>query len=46
MSENLIKKLEEIKDLAWTIRGDWTDPRHECREIVRIADEAINEIKK
>ena len=25
-----------INKLSWDIRGDWTDPRHECREIQSI----------
>lgn len=30
--------LDKIAKLAWEIRGDWTDPRSECREIVRLSE--------
>lgn len=26
--------IDKISALAWQIRGDWTDPRSECRKIV------------
>ncbi len=30
--------LDKIAKLAWEIRGDWTDPRSECRDIVRLTE--------
>jgi hypothetical protein len=26
----------KISSLAWRIRNDWSDPRSECRDIVRL----------
>lgn len=34
--ETKVQVLEKIKALAWEIRNDWSDPRGECREIVRL----------
>jgi len=28
--------IDKISALAWQIRGDWTDPRGECRKIVAL----------
>ena len=33
--EEIINKIESF---AWEIRNDWSDPRSECREIVRLCD--------
>ena len=30
--------IEKIKALAWSIRNDWTDPRGECRTIVKLCE--------
>jgi len=30
--------IEKIKALAWQIRNDWTDPRGECRTIVKLCE--------
>jgi hypothetical protein len=44
--ENAFELPEETKDeiidkisaLAWQIRGDWSDPRSECRKIVELCE--------
>lgn len=28
--------IDKISALAWNIRNDWSDPRGECREIVKL----------
>lgn len=30
--------IEKISAYAWEIRNDWSDPRSECRDIVRLCD--------
>ena len=30
--------IEKIKALAWSIRNDWSDPRGECRTIVKLCE--------
>lgn len=30
--------IDKISALAWDIREDWSDPRTECREIVRLCE--------
>ena len=30
--------IDKISALAWQIRNDWSDPRSECREIVRLCE--------
>jgi len=30
--------IEKISALAWRIRNDWSDPRTECRYIVKLCD--------
>lgn len=42
MIEELIDK---IIDLAWEIRGDWSDPRAKCREIEDVCVELKKAIK-
>lgn len=41
-----IKTLLAIKELAYAIRCDWSDPRYECREIMDRCDELIKELEK
>jgi len=36
--ETPIEIIGKISALAWQIRSDWSDPRSECREIVRLCD--------
>jgi hypothetical protein len=38
----LREALEKCRDLFTEIRGDWSDPRSECREGWRIIDEALD----
>lgn len=33
-----VEILDKIAEMAWEIRNDWSDPRGECREIVRLAE--------
>lgn len=37
--------IDKIEALAWQIRNDWSDPRHECRKIVELS-EKLREFKK
>jgi len=30
--------INKIAALAWDIRSDWSDPRNECRAIVRLTE--------
>ena len=30
--------IEKISSLAWEIRGDWTDPRGECKQIIALCE--------
>ena len=30
--------IEKIYEMATSIRNDWSDPRSECREILRLCD--------
>ena len=30
--------IDKIEAMAWEIRNDWTDPRGECKEIVRLTE--------
>lgn len=34
--------IDKIEALAWNIRNDWTDPRGECRNIVRLCEKLKN----
>lgn len=36
--------IAKIRAIAWDIRGDWSDPRSECRKIVELCDK-LNSIK-
>ena len=36
--ETPMEIINKISALAWKIRGDWSDPRSECREIVSLCD--------
>ena len=38
--------IEKIEALAWQIRGDWTDPRGECRRIIEICNKLTELINK
>jgi hypothetical protein len=42
--ETFSEMLDKMSALAWCIRNDWSDPRHECREIVRISNKIKKEI--
>ncbi len=44
--EWLKPKLDKIGECTSEIRGDWTDPRDDCREIWRILSEIKAELKK
>ena len=39
-------KLTTISGLVGNIRGDWTDPRHDCREIWSILAEIETSLRK
>lgn len=30
--------IDKISALAWSIRNDWSDPRGECRTIVKLCE--------
>lgn len=30
--------IDKIEALAWNIRNDWSDPRSECRAIVKLCE--------
>ena len=30
--------ISKIEAMAWEIRNDWTDPRGECRTIIRLTE--------
>ena len=38
--------IEKIKALTWQIRGDWTDPRSECRRIIELCNKLTELINK
>lgn len=44
--EKLGEALKKCSSLFSEIRGDWTDPRHECREGWRIVSEALALLQK
>ncbi len=33
-----VEMINKIAALAWDIRSDWSDPRSECRAIVRLTE--------
>jgi hypothetical protein len=35
--------INKISALAWQIRGDWSDPRSECRKIVELCEKLKDE---
>lgn len=35
--ETLEQVVNKIEAMAWQIRNDWSDPRSECRSIVRLS---------
>lgn len=43
--EYIQPKLNKISELVGNIRGDWTDPRHDCREIWTILAEIAAKLK-
>lgn len=42
-NERMRAALKRCSDLFSEIRGDWTDPRNQCREGWRVIDEALGD---
>lgn len=44
--ETAVQIVDKIRSFASDIRGDWTDPRSECREIWRLCDVLKERLKE